>query len=172
MKLAINYAAVTHTLSLPGLGLLLLLCSALSLSGCKSYGPIDAPDFDPTFSRTLEKSELLLFSNWTEFVDGTFMEAEEEPYSSYEGVMLLTNDRMMFALWNEDQQRYVPSIWTAYPFIAQVKMHNNILLQYIAIVATDGKKYTFMLGPKSVEKAYVVLMEQIKDNHNTLMPGS
>ena len=77
----------------------------------------------------------------------------------------------MFALWNEKQQRYEPSIWTDYPHIAQVKMHNNILLQYIAIVATDGSKFTYMLGKKSVDSAYAVLIEQIQKNHNELKPA-
>jgi hypothetical protein len=170
MKSAINYSAASRNVALPWLGLLMLLCAPVLLSGCKNYGPIGTPNFDPTYSRTLEENEQLLFSAQTELVDGTYMEGEEKSYPSYDGVLLLTNKRMLFALWNENQQRYEPSIWTGYPYIAQVKMHNNILLQYIAIVATDGSKFTYMLAKKSVDSAYAILMEQIQKNHKVPMP--
>ena len=97
MKSAPSYAAALRQSYLPWTSLLILICVALLLSGCKSYGPIGAPDFDPTYKRTLEKNERLLFSSWTELVDGTYMEGEQEDRKSYEGVMLLTNDRIMFA---------------------------------------------------------------------------
>jgi hypothetical protein len=99
------------------------------------------------------------------------MEGEEEPHLSFDGVLLLTNERMLFVQWNEQQQRYEPSVWTGYPYIAQVKMHNNILLQYIAIIATDGSKFTYMLGKKSVDSAYAILMENIQKNHKVPMPA-
>ena len=165
MKSAIYHSWTSRNAPLPWLGTLILLCVAAMLSGCKSYGPIGAPNFDPTYSLTLEKNEQLLFSSWTELVDGTYMEGEEKSYPSYEGVLLLTNERMLFARWNEKQQRYEPSIWTGYPYIAQVKMHNNILMQYIAIVATDGSKFTYMLGEKSVDPAYAILMDHIQESH-------
>lgn len=165
----INYSVTVRTTALPWLGL--LLCSALLLSGCKSYGPIGTPDFDPSYNRTLEKNEQLLFSVQTELVSDTFMEGEEEPHLSFDGVLLLTSERMLFVQWNQQQQRYEPSIWTSYPYIAQVKMHNNILLQYIAIVATDGSKFTYMLGKQSVDSAYAILMENIQKNHKVPMPA-
>ena len=49
----------------------------------------------------------------------------------------------------------------AIPTLPQLKMHNNILLQYIAIVATDGSKFSFMLGKQSVDPAYDILMGHI-----------
>ncbi|MGC2048755.1 MAG: hypothetical protein WA635_09110 [Gallionella sp.] len=153
------------TVILPNLVLLILLCATISLSGCKSYGPVGTQNFDPSFSRTLEKNEKLLFSTPAVFVNGTYMEGEEELYPSYSGMLLLTSERMLFAIWDEHQQRYDPSIWTSYSYIAQVKMHNNILLQYIAIVATDGSKYTYMLGKSVVDQAYAILMESIAKNH-------
>ena len=171
MKPAINYSAASRNAALPWPVLLILLCAAISLSGCKSYGPIGTPDFDPTYSRTLEKNEQLLFSAPAELVNGTYMEGEEESYPSYRGMLLLTNERMLFVLWNEKQQRYEPLIWTGYTYIAQVKMHNNILLQYIAIVATDGSKITYMLDKTSVDPAYAILMEQIQNSHKTPMPA-
>ena len=151
-------------------GWLLMIVVAL-LSGCRSYGPVGTADFDPTYSRTLEQNEQLLFSSSGVLMVGTYMEGEEELYQEYSGMLLLTSERMMFALWNDKQQRYVPSIWTGYSDIARVKKHNNILLQYIAIVATDGSKFTYMLGGKSVEKAHAVLMERIGKNHKVPMPG-
>ena len=171
MKSAINYSAASCNAALPWLRLLMLLCATVLLSGCKSYGPIGTPNFDPTYSHTLEKNEQLMFSAQTELVNGTFMEGEQESYPSYDGVMLLTNERILFVLWNEKQQRYEPSIWTGYPYIAQVKMHNNILLQYIAIVATDGSKFTYMLDKQSVDPAFVILMEHIQKNHKVPMPA-
>ena len=171
MKPAINYSAASRNAALPWLGLLILLCAAVLLSGCKSYGPIGTPNFDPTYSRTLEKNEQLLFSAPTELMMGTYMEGEEELFPLNRGVLLLTNERMLFAAWNEKQQRYEPSIWTGYPYIAQVKMHNNLLLQYIAIVAADGSKFTYMLGMKSVDPAYAILIEQIQNSHKTPMPA-
>jgi hypothetical protein len=170
MKSAINNFSVSPKATFSGLCLLMLLGAALALSGCKSYGPVGAPDFDPTYSLTLEKNEQLLFSSWTEFVDGTYMEGEEEPRTSYIGVILLTDKRMMFAQWNENQHRYEPLIWTGYPYIAQVKMHNNILLQYIAIVATDGSKFTYMLDKQSVDTAYEILMEKIRQHPQIPLP--
>ena len=149
----------------------LLLIGVALLSGCRSYGPVGTADFDPTYSRTLEQDEQLLFASSGVLMAGTYMEGEEELYQEYSGMLLLTSERMMFALWNNKQQRYVPSIWTAYSDIARVKKHNNILLQYIAIVATDGSKFTYMLGSKSVEKAHAVLMERIGKNHKVPMPG-
>ncbi len=98
------------------------------------------------------------------------MEGEEVSYPSYPGELLLTNEPMMFAQWNEKQQRYEPFLWTDYPYIAQVKMHNNILLQYIAIAATDGSKFTYMLGKQSVDPAYAILMEHIQ-NHKAPING-
>jgi hypothetical protein len=169
MRSVINYSVALHTTGLPWLGL--LLCFVVLLSGCKSYGPIGTPGFDPAYSRTLEKNEQLLFSVQAEFVTGTYMEGEEESYPLYDGVLLLTSERMLFAQWNEQQQRYEPSIWTGYPYIAEVKMHNNILLQYIAIVATDGSKFTYMLGRKSVDSAYAILMENIQKSHKVPMPA-
>jgi hypothetical protein len=139
----------------------MLVFAAMLLSGCKSYGPIGTANFDPGYSRTLEKNEQLLFSSWTELVDGTFMEGEMEAYPSYEGVLLLTDQRVLFAVWNNKQQRYEPALWQNYPGIAQLKMHNNILLQYIAIGATDGSKFSFMLGKESVDSAYAILMKHI-----------
>jgi hypothetical protein len=159
MKSTNNYPAASRNAAMSGLSLILLLCAAMLLSGCKSYGPIGAPDFDPTYSRTLEKNEQLLFSSWTELVDGTFMEGELEAYPSYEGVLLLTDKRMLFAVWNKKQQRYEPALWTGYPNIVQLKMHNNNLLQYIAVVADDGSKFSFMLGKQSVDPAYAIVME-------------
>lgn len=165
MKSAPSYAAALRQSYLPWASLLILICVALLLSGCKSYGPIGAPDFDPTYKRTLEKDEQLLFSSWTELVDGTYMEGEQEARKSYDGVMLLTNDRIMFGQWNVKQQRYEPAVWTGYANIAQTKMHNNILMQYIAIVTTDGTKFTFMLDTKSVEAANAILLERINKTH-------
>jgi len=159
MKSTNNYPAASRNAAMSGLSLILLLCAAMLLSGCKSYGPIGAPDFDPTYSRTLEKNEQLLFSSWTELVDGTFMEGELEAYPSYEGVLLLTDKRMLFAVWNKKQQRYEPALWTGYPNIVHLKMHNNNLLQYIAVVADDGSKFSFMLGKQSVDPAYAIVME-------------
>lgn len=170
MKSAINYSAASRNAALPWMGLLMLLWATVLLSGCKSYGPIGTLDFDPTYSRTLEKNEQLLFSAQTELVDGTYMEGEEKSYPSYDGVLLLTNERMLFALWNGKQQRYKPLLWTGYSNIAQIKMHNNILMQYIAIVATDGSKFTFMLGTKSVDSANTILMEHIQKNHKVPKP--
>jgi hypothetical protein len=165
MQSAINYSVASRTDTLPWLSLLMLLCASVLLSGCKSYGPVGTPNFDPTFNRTLEGNEQLLFSAQTELADGTFMEGEEVPYTSFDGVLMLTNERMLFALWNGKQQRYEPSIWTGYAHITQVKMHNNILLQYIAIVVADGNKYTYILGKKSVDSAYAILMENIQKKH-------
>lgn len=155
-----RYSAALNA-AMPGLSLVLLLCAAMLLPGCKSYGPIGTPDFDPAYSRTLEKNEQLLFSSWAELVDGTFMEGELEAYSSYEGVLLLTDKRVLFAVWNKRQQRYEPALWSGYTGIAQLKMHNTNLMQYIAIVATDGSKFSFMLGKQSVDSAYAILMEHI-----------
>lgn len=149
----------------------MLLCAAMPLSGCNSYGPIGTSNFDPTYSQTLEKNEQLLFSAQTELVDGTFMEGEQEARTSYLGVLLLTNERMLFARWNEKQQRYEPSIWTGYSYIAQVKMHNNILLQYIAIAVADGSKYTYLLGKQSVDPANTILMENIEKNRKVPTPA-
>ena len=152
--------ASLRTAASPRIGLV-LLCAALMLAACKSYGPIGTPDFDPTYGRTLEKNEQLLFSSWAELVDGTFMEGEMAAHPSYEGVLLLTDKRVLFAVWNDKQQRYRPALWTDYSGIAQLKMHNNNLLQYIAIVAADGSKFSFMLGKQTVDAAYAVLMEHI-----------
>jgi hypothetical protein len=170
MRSAKNYSAALRHAAMPCLGLLLLCATAL-LSGCKSYGPIGTSDFDPTYSQTLEKNEQLLYSAPTELVDGTFMEGEQEDRKSYIGVLLLTNERIMFARWNDNQQRYEPSIWTGYSYIAQVKMHNNILLQYIALALTDGSKYTYLLGKHSVDPANTILMENIKKNQKISTPA-
>jgi hypothetical protein len=169
MKSAPSYDVPRCPSYLPWVSLLILI--GVTLSGCKSYGPLGAPDFDPTYKRTLEKNEQLLFSSWTELVDGTYMEGEQEDRKSYEGVMLLTNERILFAQWNEKHQRYEPAIWTGYSNIARVKMHNNILMQYIAIMAKDGTKFTFMLGTKSVESASPILMEQIGKTQKVPAPA-
>jgi hypothetical protein len=161
MKSTNNRSAAAHGAATPRLSLMLVLCVAILLSGCSSYGPIGTPDFDPAYSRTLDKNEQLLFSSPTELVDGTFMEGEMAGYPSYEGVLLLTDKRVLFAAWNKKQQRYEPALWTGYANIAQLKMHNNILMQYIAIVAMDGSKFSFMLGKQSVDPAYAILMEHI-----------
>jgi hypothetical protein len=169
MQLALKHFSLPHS---PWQNLFIVVCAALLLSGCKSYGPLGAPDFDPTFARTLEKNEQLLFSSWAELVDGTYMEGEQEARTSYEGVMLLTNDRIMFGQWNVKQQRYEPAVWTGYADIAKTKMHNNILMQYIAIATTDGTKFTFMLDPKSVEAANAILLEKINKAHDNPRPPS
>lgn len=170
MKSAPSYDVPRRPSYLPWVSLLILI--GVTLSGCKSYGPLGAPDFDPTYKRTLEKNEQLLFSSWTELVDGTYMEGEQEARTSYEGVMLLTNDRIMFGQWNVKRQRYEPAVWTGYADIAKTKMHNNILLQYIAIATTDGTKFTFMLDPKSVEAANAILLEKINKAHHNPRPPS
>ena len=158
-------ARVLLAISRPRLIILMLFCASVPLSGCKSYGPAGSPDFDPAYSSTLEKNEQLLFTAQTELVDGTYMEGEEESHPSYDGMMLLTSQRILFARWNGMQQRYEPLIWTGYAHIAQVKMHNNILLQYIALVATDGHKFTYMLGKNNVDQAYAILMARIQARH-------
>ncbi len=140
-------------------------------SGCTNYGPMGTSNFDPTYSRTLDKGETLRYSTMAEVIIGSYMEGEEEPHPSTMGVLLLTNERMMFAKWNGKEQRYEPVVWTDYPHIAQVKKHNNILLKYIAIVATDGSKFTYLLGSKSVEQAYDSLMESIRQNHRPPVEG-
>jgi hypothetical protein len=152
-------SVASHNSAMQRLSLMLLLCAATLLTGCKSYGPIGTANFDPTYSRTLEKNEQLLFSSWTELIDGTFMEGELVAYPSYEGVLLLTDKRVLFAVWNKKQQRYEPALWAVYSSIVQYKMHNNNLLQYIAIAAADGSKFSFMLGRQSVDSAYAVLMK-------------
>ena len=156
-----NDSSALQNAAMPRLSLVLLLCAAMLLPGCKSYGPIGTANFDPTYSRTLENNEQLLFSSWAELIDGTFMNGELEAYPSYEGVLLLTDKRVLFAVWNRKQERYEPALWTGYSNIMQLKMHNNNLLQYIAIVAEDGSKFSFMLGKQSVDSAYDVLMEHI-----------
>lgn len=168
MKSSMNDSVLPRA---PWLGLLILLGAVVFLSGCKSYGPIGTPNFDPSYSRTLEKNEQLLYAARTELMIGTYMEGEEELFPLHPGMLLLTSERMMFAPWNEKQQRYEPTIWTDYPHIAQVKMHNNILLQYIAIIATDGNKFTYMLNPKSADAAYAVLMEKIGKSHPLPKPA-
>jgi hypothetical protein len=173
MRSAKNYSTASHNnASLSWLGLAILLCAAILLSGCESYGPIGTSNFDPTYSQTLEKNEQLLYSAQTELVDGTFMEGEQEARMSYIGVLLLTNERVMFARWSDKQQRYEPTIWTGYSYIASVKMHNNILLQYIAIALTDGSKYTYLLGTHNVDAANTILFQRIQQSHKTPIPVS
>jgi hypothetical protein len=171
MKSTGSYSTVLRAASTLRLSLLMLLCTSILLSGCKAYGPIGTPDFDPGYTRTLQKNERLLFSSRAELLKGTYMEEEHELFQSYRGVLLLTNERMLFARWSEPQRRYEPVVWTAYPDIAKVKKHNNILLQYIAIIATNGSKFTCMLGTNTVDEAYGILMEQIQKIHNAPMPA-
>lgn len=172
MKSSSSYSTVSHTTSSIWLSLLMLLCTSILLSGCKSYGPIGTPDFDPGYSRTLQENERMLFATRAELLQGTYMEEEHELFQSYRGVLLLTNERMLFAEWNEQQRRYKPAVWTGYSDIAKVKKHNNILLQYIAIIATDGSKFTYMLGTSNVDEAYGILMEQIQKIHKAPMPAA
>lgn len=166
MKIAINYLLASRSLALTGL----ILFGAL-ISGCHSYGPIGSPNFDPAYSRTLEINERLLFTTPVGLVTGTYMEGEEdESFPAFTGMLLLTDQRVLFAQWNGKQQRYEPTIWTGYPYIAQVKMHNNVLLQYIAVAATDGSKMTYMLDKSSVESAYAILLEHVQKSHKAPVP--
>jgi len=156
---------------MPALGLLVCVVFMSALSGCKSYGPIGTADFDPTYSRTLEKNEQLLFSSISGLMIGTYMEGEEELFPVYRGVLLLTSERLLFAIWNEKQHRYEPAIWTGYSQISKVKKHNNILLNYIAIVATDGSKFTYLPDKKNTDRANEILLERIRLKHNVPMQG-
>lgn len=147
-----------------------LLLQIALLTGCTTPGPIGTPHFDPSYRQTLEQGELLLFSSPSELIAGTYMEGEMETYPSYDGVLLLTDQRLLFARWNETQKRYEPLIWTGYGHIAQVKKHNNTLLHYIAMIATDGSKFTYIPGRKNVDQAYQVLLERIQQTHQTGLP--
>lgn len=137
------------------------------LSGCTTPGPIGTPRFDPHYRQTLEQGEVMLFSAQSELIAGTYMEGEMETYPSYNGVLLLTDQRLLFGIWNETQKRYEPLIWTTYSHIAQVKKQNNTLLQYIAMIATDDSKFTYMLSRKNVDQAHRVLLDQIRISHPT-----
>jgi len=159
------------TTLLKQVSLLVLLFAAMAFSGCKSNVPVGGADFDSSYGHVLESNEQLLFSARTELVSGTYMEEEEELFPSYDGVLLLTSERMLFVRWNEQQRLYEPAVWTSYPYIAQLKKHNNTLLQYVAIIATDGSKFTYMLGKDNVDRAYAILLERIRKNHHAPGPS-
>lgn len=139
----------------------LLLMMALMLGACASPGPMGTPTFDPSYRRTLEQGEVLLFSASAVLVAGTYMEGEVASYPSYQGALLLTDRRLLFAQWDGKQKRYEPLIWTAYADFARVKRHNTALLRYVAMTATDGNKFAYMLSKDDVEPAYETLLARI-----------
>jgi hypothetical protein len=99
MKLTDGCSAVSHS-TMPRLYLVLSLCAAMLLAASMTYASIDTPNFDPTYSRTVEKDEQMLFSSWTDLIDCTSMEGELVAYPLYEGVILLTDKRVLFAVRN------------------------------------------------------------------------
>lgn len=139
----------------------LVLISVLWLAACAGPGPIGTPNFDPSYRRTLEQGESLVFSASSVLVAGTYMEGEVASYPSYQGVLLLTDRRLLFAQWNGQQRRYEPLIWTDYADFTRVKRHNTALLRYVAMTATDGNKFAYMLSKDDVEPAYETLLARI-----------
>ncbi len=146
-----------------------LLILALSiLVGCSSFEPKGSTHFDESFSKSLDPVETLLHFANCNLTAGTYMEGEMTLYSTYEGVLLITDHRVMFTQWNEAEEYYEPLIWILYPDIARIKKHNDILLRYIAIEGPEKSKNTYNLSEADVKKIYKIIMKYIANNHQKI----
>ena len=142
--------------------ILLISLTILLISGCATRGPIGSELFDPTFQGVIEPDEKILFFAPSRIRIGSFMEGKMRSFPEAPGILIMTQQRWLFVVWKDRKRNYEPLGWISYGDIKRVKKHNNILLQYIALMGSDGSKNTYVLSPENTEKAHALLVEQIK----------
>ena len=144
----------------------LLLVSLTLISGCTSFGPKGTENFDHTFSRTIEPEELLEHYTRCNVYAGTYMEGEMASVPVFEGMLVVTDHRLIFTQWDKSEQRYKPLIWIQYKDIKKAKKQNDSLLQYVAIVGPDNSKNTYHIPGQDVEWVYQKIREQVGTDYH------
>ncbi len=143
--------------------LLIILLSVLS--GCSSLGPVGAPGFDEEFSRTIVPGEQLEHYAPCNLYAGTYMDGKPYTVPVYDGVLVVTDQRIIFTQWDESEKYYKPLIWIKYGDIRRVKKQHDSLLRYVAVEGHDMSKNAYhMMGP-SVDLVYEKIRESIKTGY-------
>ena len=143
----------------------LLLVSLTLISGCTSFGPKGTENFDHTFSRTIEPEELLEHYTRCNVYAGTYMEGEMASVPVFEGMLVVTDHRLIFTQWDKSEQRYKPLIWIQYKDIKKAigltgkisKLSKNSLL----IEVLSENQLTKLKNIKKVE-GHVVTVQPYK----------
>ncbi|MEH6629144.1 MAG: hypothetical protein V7739_22155 [Motiliproteus sp.] len=131
----------------------------LLLGGCASNGPINSPEFDNRFTGVISKTENIFLYSSAEVRVGTYMEDEIILVDSYQGVMVLTNYAIRFLYWDAEVKDYSVQIDLPYRDLKQAKYGFNTLIpSYVAVRATNGESFAFMLDDEVVKLAYRFLM--------------
>jgi len=154
---------------------LLVMTLALTVGCTTPAGPIGSEGFNPEFPQSVKSGEEILFYGRSEFLKGTFAEDELARQRATEGVLVLTDKRIIFARWNDTIERYKTSYWQHYFDSWKLKKHNSALLQYVAITNRNGSKNTFFLTRENIEKAYAIIankgsMQGQQENHQGIQP--
>lgn len=137
----------------------------LVLAGCSTLGPIESPNFDAAFSRTLEAEEQLIYFAKCDANADTYMENEIVSTLVYTGVLLLSNKRLIFTQWSKKEQRYIPLAWIQYADIKNLKKKNTPLIQYVAVRGVDESKNAYFMTEQDVDQVYEILRDQIKKSY-------
>lgn len=131
----------------------------LLLSGCTSKGPINSLKFDNRFTGVISSAENILLYGPTEVRVGTYMENEIKMVPSYNGVMVLTNHAIRFLHWDAEEKNYRVQVHLPYTDLKQAKYEFNTLISsFVAVRATNGDAFAFMLSDEMVKVTYRFLM--------------
>jgi hypothetical protein len=87
------------------------------------------------------------------------MEDEIKLVDSYRGVMVLTNYAIRFLYWDAGVGGYRVQIDLPYKDLKQAKYgYNTLIPSYIAVRATNGESFAFMLDDEVVKLTYRFLV--------------
>ncbi|MCF6217484.1 MAG: hypothetical protein L3J62_01065 [Gammaproteobacteria bacterium] len=140
----------------------LLLVLLLILSGCTSLGPVGAPGFDDEFSRTIAPGEQLEHYAPCYLYAGTYMDGKPFTVPVYEGVLVMTDQRIIFTQWDASEKYYKPRVWIKLSDIRRVKKQHDSLLRYVAVEGRDMSRNAYhMMGP-SVDLVYEKIRASVK----------
>ncbi|MEH6823669.1 MAG: hypothetical protein V7629_07175 [Motiliproteus sp.] len=135
------------------------LLLVLLLNGCASKGPINSPNFDNRFTEIISSAENILLYSPTQVRVGTYMEAEIKMIPSYNGVMVLTNHAIRFLHWDAEEKNYRIQVYLPYTDLKQAKYEFNTLISsFVAVRATNGEAFAFMLSDEMIKLTYRFLM--------------
>jgi len=79
----------------------------------------------------------------------------------HEGVLVMTDHRLIFSQWNDMEQRYQPLIWILYKDIKKIKKQNDSLLKFVAIEGPGGSKNSYHMPGNDVDIIYTKIRERV-----------
>jgi hypothetical protein len=130
---------------------LVLAFAVLMCSGCMSVGPVGEPGFSAAIHRDLAipHNDRAVLSSRATLLQGTYgykghFEANFLGFKGtlVDGVLICTNERLIYSVWDDDERQYVPLLEAPYVNITRVTVKEFGLGKRLVVLA-NGTFYTF-----------------------------